>query len=203
MRLLPCGDAAVLAEYAGLGEVQAHHAALAENPADGVLDLVPAERTVLVRFDPRRTSADAVARWLGEVRPVAGRHRPAEEVLIPVTYDGPDLEQVAAGLGWAREELVRRHTALTWRAAFAGFAPGFAYLVPEGEWPQVPRRDDPRTRVPAGSLGLAGGYSGVYPTTSPGGWQLVGRTELALWDLDRDPPALLAPGTAVRFVEVR
>ena len=122
---------------------------------------------------------------------------------VPVVYDGADLADVAAAAGLSVRDLVAAHLRLTWRVAFVGFTPGFGYLVPDGDWPEVPRRADPRTRVPAGSVAVAGHYSGVYPGASPGGWQLIGRTDLRVWDTGREPPALLVPGTTVRFDEVR
>jgi KipI family sensor histidine kinase inhibitor len=117
-----------------------------------------------------------------------------------VTYDGPDLREVCELSGLSLREVVRAHIDSTWRVAFAGFAPGFAYLVGGDPRLAVPRRVSPRTRVPAGSVALAAGYTAVYPHASPGGWQLIGRTDLAVWDLANDPPALLVPGTQVRFV---
>jgi len=121
---------------------------------------------------------------------------------VPVHYDGPDLEAVAAHTGLTPAEVVSAHTGMPWRVAFGGFVPGFAYLVGGDPRLVVPRRESPRARVPAGAVGLAGEFSGVYPRASPGGWQLVGTTDLVLWDVDRDPPALLRPGVVVRFVEV-
>jgi KipI family sensor histidine kinase inhibitor len=119
---------------------------------------------------------------------------------VPVVYDGQDLAEVADILGCSADEVVRRHTGTVWTVAFCGFAPGFGYLTDgTGSW-DVPRRSTPRTTVPAGAVALAGEFSGVYPRESPGGWQLIGRTRLQVFDLDRDPPALLAPLTRVRFV---
>ena len=118
-----------------------------------------------------------------------------------MTYDGPDLAEVARLTGLDESEVVAAHTGTPWRIAFGGFAPGFAYLTGGDERLRVPRRDEPRTTVPAGAVGLAGEFSGVYPRPSPGGWQLIGSTEARLWDPDRDPPALLEPGGWVRFVE--
>ncbi len=125
----------------------------------------------------------------------------AGAVEVPVVYDGADLGEVAALTGLTPAGVVAAHTGTPWRVAFTGFAPGFGYL--EGGDPRldVPRRAVPRVRVPAGAVGLAGRFSGVYPVESSGGWQLIGRTEAVLWDLDRDPPALLRPGISVRFVE--
>lgn len=199
MRVLPCGDTALLAELDDLDDVLALYASLVQAPCAGLVDLVPAERTVLVRFDATAASADAVTQWLRSAGTGRRRSEPAPAVEIRVTYDGPDLEATADTLGWSVDELVREHSGRTWRVAFVGFAPGFGYLVSDGDWPSVPRRDDPRTAVPPGSVALAGSYSGVYPRRSPGGWQLIGHTEATLWDPHRDPPALLAPGAEVRF----
>lgn len=199
MRVLPYGDTALLVELEGLRDVLALYTSLSEDPCAGLVDLVPAERTVLVRFDQERTSVDAVTGWVRSARAAPRRTAPAPAVRIPVTYDGEDLESTAQALGWSIEDLVTRHSRRAWRVGFVGFAPGFGYLVPDGEWPIVARRDDPRTAVPAGSVALAGTYSGIYPRASPGGWQLIGRTEVDLWDPHRDPPALLVPGVEVRF----
>ncbi|OEV14280.1 allophanate hydrolase, partial [Streptomyces nanshensis] len=120
---------------------------------------------------------------------------------IPVRYDGPDLADVAALWGVAPDEVARRHAATEFRVAFCGFAPGFGYLTGLPEPYHVPRRATPRTRVPVGAVGLAGAYTGVYPRSSPGGWQLIGTApRTVLWDTARTPAALLAPGTRVRFV---
>ena len=120
---------------------------------------------------------------------------------MPVRYDGPDLADVAELTGLDEAEVVARHTAGSYRSGFCGFAPGFAYLTGLDESLHVPRRDDPRTKVPAGSVGLADEFTAIYPRDSPGGWQLIGSTDITVWDLDRDPPALLVPGTPVRFVD--
>ena len=119
---------------------------------------------------------------------------------LPVVYDGADLEDIASRWGTDVDGVVARHTGTAFVSAFCGFAPGFAYLAGlAGEY-AVPRLDSPRTRVPAGAVGLAGPWCGVYPSESPGGWRLLGRTDARLWDPDRSRPALLAPGTRVRFV---
>jgi allophanate hydrolase subunit 1 len=120
------------------------------------------------------------------------------EVELAVTYDGPDLEAVAEAWGCPVEEVPAQHRAAAFVSAFCGFAPGFAYL--SGLEAEVPRLATPRTRVPAGSVAVAGTWCGVYPTDSPGGWQIIGHTDADLWDTDREHPALLAPGTRVRFV---
>ncbi|MBM6405278.1 allophanate hydrolase subunit 1 [Phycicoccus sp. CSK15P-2] len=177
-------------------------AALRGAASSAVGALVPAARTVLV------VAADGVP--LREVRELLAAVRPvpldpaddADEVVeVPVVYDGEDLEDVARLTGLGRGGVVEAHTGQTWRVAFGGFAPGFGYLVGEDDRLHVARREESRTRVPAGAVGLAGEYAGVYPRESPGGWQLIGHTDAVLWDLDRDPPALLRPGVRVRFVE--
>ncbi|GEK81587.1 5-oxoprolinase subunit B/C family protein [Agrococcus baldri] len=199
IRVLPAADTALLVEAADLDESMRLLPALREARLDGVTELVPAARTILVRFDPRVVAAERLAERLLAVRPAAERSVSTEAVTIPVQYDGEDLEEVAQHLGLGVDALVERHLAATWTVAFTGFAPGFGYLVGDDPVFDVPRRPSPRTRIPAGSVGLAGRFSGVYPKQSPGGWQLIGRTEVPMWDLDREPPALLAPGTTVRF----
>jgi len=202
VRVLPCGSAALLVEVDDLEAVLGLYDALRADPPPGVVDLVPAARTVLVVLDPRVSTPAAVA---GAVRSVPWRPERRREgalVTVPVVYDGDDLAEAAAALGCDPPELVRRHTAAEWTVAFCGFAPGFGYLTAPQWRVEVPRRAVPRTRVPQGAVALAAGYSGVYPRASPGGWQLVGRTALPVFDPDRDPPALLAPGTRVRFTAV-
>lgn len=202
MRVLPCADSGLLVELRDLDEVMGVHAALRENPPPGVVDLVPAARTILVRLDPRAADPAAVDRAVREVRPVRWTGADSDVVTIPVRYDGPDLREAASLTECTERELVAAHTGTEWTVAFGGFAPGFGYLTGR-EWSfDVPRRAESRPVVPAGSVGLAGVFSGVYPRSSPGGWQLVGHTEASLWDLDREPPAVLRPGVRVRFVAV-
>ena len=199
--MLPCGDRALLVELPVDGDVRGLAAALTRRPLPGQVELVPAARTVLVRLDREPTERDlAVLRRLRPL-PVAETGAPAE-VVLDVVFDGPDLEEAAALTGRGAGELVRVLTTTRLTVAFAGFAPGFGYLTGLPADVHVPRRATPRTRVPAGSVGLAGPYAGVYPRASPGGWQLVGRTAAVLFDVERDPPALLAPGTPVRLREV-
>ncbi|MEU5991044.1 allophanate hydrolase subunit 1 [Spirillospora sp. NPDC047418] len=196
MRILPSGDAALLVEPP---DPRALYAVLAASPPPGVADVVPGARTLTLLLDPCADPA-AVAAAVRATRPGAADGG-AGTVEVPVVYDGADLGEVAERTGLTPAGVVAAHTGTPWRVAFTGFAPGFGYL--EGGDPRldVPRRAVPRVRVPAGAVGLAGRYSGVYPVESPGGWQLIGRTEAVLWDLDRDPPALLRPGISVRFVE--
>lgn len=201
-RLVAYGDAALLVEAGDPDEVLALLADLRARPPAGLVDVVPAERTLLVRIDPATTTltdlvTDLVARAPRRVELATG-----DLVTVPVVYDGADLAAVADTVGWSTDRLVAEHQDRTWRVAFVGFAPGFGYLLPDREWPEVPRRADPRRSVPAGSVAVAGRYAGVYPSASPGGWQLLGRTALPVWDVDREPPALLVPGTRVRFEAV-
>jgi allophanate hydrolase subunit 1 len=220
VRLLPYGDRALLVELGGTEEVLRFVDALRATEPEEVSDLVPAAETVLavaadgvplgalreallaVRPDDSPPAGDRAgdrARDRAGNDHAGGDHAGAVE--IPVRYDGPDLADVARLTGLTEREVVEAHTGTPWRVAFGGFAPGFGYLVGGDPRLEVPRRDEARTRVPAGSVGLAGTFSGVYPRESPGGWQLIGTTTAVMWDLDRDPPALLRPGAAVRFVE--
>ncbi len=202
MRILPTGDAALLAEFASLDEVLAYNRALDAGRPPGVVDLVAGARTLLVRFEPEVVQADTVRRWISETAPEAGGAVVPEEVVIRVRYDGPDLEEVGERTGLGTEGVIAAHTGRAWSVAFGGFAPGFAYLAGGDDRLRVPRRESPRTAVPAGAVGLAGEFSGIYPRRSPGGWQLIGTTEAELWQPERTPPALLRPGVQVRFIAV-
>lgn len=205
VRLLPSGPSALLVEADSLGEVIALRDALEATAPDGVVELVPAARTLLVAIDPVVLPLETAANWVRrtaastDAAAEALTGPPAGEIVVEVDYRGDDLAATAELLGVSPEHLVARHTAVAWRVAFIGFAPGFAYLAAD-DWPfDVPRLDVARTRVPPGAVGLAAGFSGAYPRESPGGWRLVGRTDAALWDPHADPPALLAPGRTVRF----
>jgi KipI family sensor histidine kinase inhibitor len=193
VHLLPVGRDAFLAE---IGDT--HDAvSLAAWARDRGLarDVVPGAGTVLLDGP---VDAAGLAAALAQWEPDAAAAGP--EVEVPVVYDGADLEFVAEHWACDVAEVVQRHASVTYVSAFCGFAPGFAYLVAESaELPEVPRLPTPRTRVPAGSVALAGRWCGVYPGASPGGWRLLGRTDVALWDPAREQPALLAPGTRVRF----
>jgi KipI family sensor histidine kinase inhibitor len=197
MEIRPVGPAAALVELASAGEVRAAYRRLAD--VTNLVDLVPAARTVLVVADRRDPGALAyeIGLLLEGLEPPDAPDGPLVE--LEVAYDGPDLAEVARLTGLDGDEVVRRHAAAEYAVAFCGFAPGFAYLTGLPPELHVPRRATPRTAVEPGSVGLAGEFTGAYPRRSPGGWQLIGRTEAALWDTDRDPPALLAPGTRVRF----
>ncbi|MDP5226961.1 MULTISPECIES: 5-oxoprolinase/urea amidolyase family protein [Arthrobacter] len=195
------GDRAVLAELDSLDAVLALQAGLLAEPPAGVVDVVAAARTVLVTVGLPRALA-GVAERIRAVDLSAPPVTAGRLVTVEVVYDGEDLADVARLTGVSAEAVVAAHTAAEWTAAFGGFAPGFAYLSAPGVVP-VPRRTSPRTRVPAGSVALAGEYSAVYPNDSPGGWQLIGRTGAALWDPSREEPALIQAGDRVRFTAVR
>jgi allophanate hydrolase subunit 1 len=197
------GDRAVLIE------VEDNHRALRLADAvrltlgDRVEDVVPGHRTVLVTWpagatDPR----PALGHLTGAPLPAGDGDRD-EVIELEVRYDGPDLAFVAAHAGVGIEEVVAIHTAAEYRAGFLGFAPGFAFLLGGDPRLIVPRRPEPRQAVGAGSVALAGPYSAIYPSDSPGGWQLIGTTEAVLFDLERDRPSLLVPGAKVRFRAIR
>ncbi|MHC3471777.1 5-oxoprolinase subunit B family protein [Streptomyces sp. 7R007] len=202
MRVLPVGESALLVEVDSGEQAQALHAQLLRRRAEGTLsarEIVPAARTVLLDglADPARLASELTGAALPATPP-----RARDVIEIPVRYDGPDLADVAAHWGVSAPEAARIHADTEFSVAFCGFAPGFGYLTGLPRHYDVPRRATPRTAVPAGSVALAGPYTGVYPRSSPGGWQLIGRTDAVLWDHARVPAALLSPGTRVRFVPV-
>jgi KipI family sensor histidine kinase inhibitor len=195
------GDQALMLQCGSTAEVLAWVDALRDAALPGVVDVVPAARTVLVKLDNPRFQGVA-RRRLHTLRVTAAAEAPAErgaDVVIDVVYDGPDLAEVAAHTGLTTAEVINAHTSTMWRVGFSGFAPGFAYLVDGDARLQVPRRSEPRTSVPAGSVALAGEFSAIYPRQSPGGWQLIGHTDAVLWDLERPNPALLTQGMWVQF----
>jgi KipI family sensor histidine kinase inhibitor len=198
MQVLPAGSSALLAEPSDPAHVTLLYADLRRDLI--CRDLVPGARTVLldgpVDLDAARTY---LAAWTPSGRADV---RPERVVELPTTYDGEDLDDVARRWGMTRAEAVRTHTGTEFTVAFVGFSPGFAYCTGLPPELAVPRLDRPRPQVPAGSVGLAGEYTGTYPSASPGGWRLLGRTDAVLWDVAREEPALLTPGTRVRFAEV-
>ncbi len=203
------GDRALLLEFESTAEVLAWTDALREADLLGVLDIVPASRTVLIKLDGPRYQAPTRQR-LGKLHlaPEAVEHSTEliegrADLVIDVEYDGADLDEVARLTGLDPAQVVAAHTDTPWRVGFGGFAPGFAYLVGGDPRLNVPRRSEPRTKVPTGSVALAGEFSGVYPRESPGGWQLIGHTDAVLWDVERDNPALLTQGMWVQFRAVR
>lgn len=202
MQLLRCGVDGLLVELGSLDEVHAVRAALAAAALPDVVELVAGARTVLVTVRPG-TSLDPVRAVLRDVDPAQPPQREARRVTLPVVYDGPDLPLVAETAGLSEREVVELHSGAVYTVAFCGFAPGFGYLTGLPEPLRQPRLNTPRARVPAGSVGVAGEFTGAYPRASPGGWRLIGRTDAALFDPRRDPPALLAPGDEVRIEVAR
>jgi KipI family sensor histidine kinase inhibitor len=195
------GDQALLLQFDNTADVLAWAAALREAALPGVLDIVPASRTVLLKLDGPRQQA-AVRRRLRSLRvdvDMAATAPAVEPMVIDVVYDGADLAEVADRTGLTTAQVINAHTATPWQVGFGGFAPGFAYLVGGDSRLAVPRRSEPRSSVPAGAVGLAGEFTGIYPRRSPGGWQLIGHTDVVLWDIDRSDPALLTPGMWVQF----
>jgi len=204
LKVLDYGDHALLLQLDSTAAVLALTAALREADLPGVVDIVPASRTVLIKLESRRYQPGARQR-LENLRvtsddPIAAPGQ--ADVVIDVVYDGPDLAEVGRATGLGEAGVVTAHTGTPWRVGFSGFSPGFACLVRGEPRLEVPQRGEPRTRVPAGSVGLAGGFCGVYPRKSPGDWQLIGRTDAVLWDIERPNPALLIPGMSVQFREV-
>ncbi|HEX5595525.1 MAG TPA: carboxyltransferase domain-containing protein [Micromonosporaceae bacterium] len=200
MKIRQVGENALLLEFAAAGQVEAWRTELwRRREADqlAAVDIVPGALTLLIDGVPDPVAAAQVIP--GWAPPPGADASPGPLVQIPTVYDGEDLPTVAAGWDITVAEAVNRLSHTEWRVAFCGFAPGFAYLTGL-PGPPVPRRPTPRPQVPAGSVALAGPYAGIYPTASPGGWQLVGRTDVTLFDVHRDPPALLTPGTRVHLI---
>jgi len=199
-RLIDYGESAVLLEADDLAEVVALRPIITEEFTQ-VIEVVPGARTLLLRL--RRPLAETDRRRLLALPAVPPELDEQELTEIEVDYSGADLAEVAGLLDLSPDEVVAAHTGQVWTVAFCGFAPGFGYLIGENDRLRVPRRSNPRTAVPAGAVGLADAFSGVYPRQGPGGWQLIGQTDRPLWDLDADPPALLQPGGRVRFRAAR
>lgn len=206
--VLDYGDRALLLQFDSTDEVLAWTDAVRAAGLPGVADIVPGSRTVLVKLDrpdyqaPTRQRLATLRVDRAAVTDSAHPQDRAADVVIDVVYDGADLDEVARLTEMDPAQVVAAHTGTLWRVGFDGFAPGFAYLVGGDERLRVPRRAEPRTKVPVGAVGLAGEFSGVYPRESPGGWQLIGHTDAVLWDVDREKPALLTPGMWVEFRSV-
>lgn len=208
MRFLGVNNSAFLIELADLEETLALFDRLQqeirreEKDLQAIVEIIPAARTLLIKFDPSLSDENTLETKIAGLKLEKGQQKSGKLVEIPVVYDGEDLDDVAALLKIDREEVIRRHTESHYQVAFCGFAPGFAYLTGGDPIFNVPRRASPRKSIPAGSVALAGKFGGVYPQPSPGGWQLIGRTNVKMFDLDRDPPSLLKPGDRVHFVDV-
>ncbi|WP_036771215.1 5-oxoprolinase/urea amidolyase family protein [Photorhabdus australis] len=199
MRFLPVNLNAIIVELCNLDETLALFDSLNASSISGVEEIIPAAKTLLIRFRPNVIAASQLAREINS-RNLNTRDRTTGKLVeIPVYYTGEDLAEVADLLGITIKEVIKRHTENEYTVAFTGFAPGFAYLAANSDVLRVPRRMTPRARLPAGSVGLAGEFSGIYPQASPGGWQIIGITPERMWDLSRNPPALLQPGFRVRF----
>jgi KipI family sensor histidine kinase inhibitor len=196
------GTRAVLAELTGTQDVLALQALLVANPLPGQMDVLAAAETVLVKTESP-AAARRIAALLLQLDLTAPVQRAGDLVVIDTVYDGADLAEVGQLTGLGAEGVIAAHSGQIWTVAFAGFAPGFGYMVGEHQELEVPRRSSPRTAVPLGSVALAGNYSAVYPRSSPGGWQLIGHTGAKMWDLDREQPALASPGHRVQFRPVR
>ncbi len=209
-RFNPVGESAILLEIDEElsleinRRVYALDTCIQANPLRGVREWVPAYSSMLVIFDPLLVGISEVKSWLKNcLENVSDNEvQKAKKVVIPVHYggeNGPDLNHVASYHHLSPGEVVRRHTAQTYHVGMMGFTPGFAYLLGLDLSLATPRLKSPRTNVPAGSVGIAGGQTGIYPLESPGGWQLIGRTDLALFNPDQPPYFLLAPGDEVQF----
>lgn len=193
------GDRALLLEFDTIDDVLAWTAALREAALPGVLDIVPASRTVLVKLDGPRYQG-VVRHRLHKLRVSPDAAAPdGRIVVIDVVYDGADLAQVAERTGLTTAQVINAHTTTPWRVGLGGFAPGFAYLVDGDPRLRVPARSEERASVPAGSVALAGEFSGIYPRRAPSRWRLIGHTSAVLWDIDKPNPALLTPGMWVQF----
>ena len=201
MRFLPVNSHTLMVELEDLQQTLSLFHALQRAPIKGIVEQVPAARTLLITFQPEIVSRQRLMEWLAGCDLDQGSITATRRLEVPVHYEGEDLEHVAQLLGISRQEVIRRHTQGTYHVAFSGFAPGFAYLSSDDTLLNVPRRSEPRTRIPPGAVALAGAFSGIYPKASPGGWQIIGHTSLNMWDLDRTPPALLQPGDQVQFVD--
>lgn len=205
MQIRTAGSAALLVCLDEPAQVTAFYRELLRDPPEGFVDAAPAAETVMVRYDPTCTDRLTLSQRL---RAAADQATPGVEanqgplITVPVRYDGPDLDEIARGTGLSVAEVIRRHIAGEYVVAFCGFAPGFAYLTGLDPALRLPRRSIPRTRVPAGSVAMSDRFTSVYPSASPGGWHLLGRTTMAMWDIDHEPPGLLTPGTRVRFEQV-
>jgi len=201
--ILDYGDSALLLQFDSTTDVLSWTAALRAAALPGVVDIVPASHTVLVKLAAPRHLAGIRHRLTHlsvdtDASAARAPHRPAD-VVIDVIYDGPDLTEVAQHTGLSVAQIINAHTATPWLVGFGGSTPGFAYLLGGDRRLHVPRRAELRAAVPAGSVALAGQFSGIYPRQWPGGWQVIGHTDAVLWDLERPHPALLTPGLSVQF----
>ncbi len=203
MRFLSVNADSFLIELSSLEETLALYSELQNTHLNGIKDVIPAAKTILVFFDEIETNFQILHKQIGALKIGASLARNVQEVIVPIRYDGGDLAQVAELQGLSVADLILKHHQSVWNVTFIGFAPGFAYMSsPDLPFTDIPRLKVPRKKIPAGSLGLAGKYSGIYPKDSPGGWQLIGTTTEKMWDLERKNPALLLPGMTVHFEDI-
>jgi len=200
MRFIAVNLTHFLVELSSLEETLALFDSLTDTPLSGIEEIIPAARTLLIRFQPLQANMHQLATDIAQRPRVFVSQRQNQMITIPVQYQGEDVSSLADLLGITVSQVIQHHQESVWKVAFTGFAPGFAYLSsPDWQW-KIPRRSTPRTRIPAGSVAVAGAFSGIYPQASPGGWQLLGHTERAMWDLNQVSPALLTPGAQVQFI---
>ncbi|PHM33198.1 urea amidolyase family protein [Xenorhabdus innexi] len=203
MRFLPVNFHTILVELSDLPETLALFDSLNAESISGIEEIIPAARTVMIHFHPMKISVQQLVTEIQRRDLQKSSHVQGKQVEIPVHYNGEDLEEVADILGLSVQDVIQQHSESEYIVAFTGFAPGFAYMVSETLSWNIPRRKTPRTRIPAGAVALAGEFSGIYPQTSPGGWQLIGMTSERMWDLSRAEPALLQPGHRIRFRNIK
>jgi len=209
LRFLSCGDTALVVEFGNRidrslnARVLAFDSALQDSRPDGMIETVPTFRSVMIHYDPLQTSQAAL---IEQVRPLAERARPIEREgrswTVPVCYEdelAPDLKEVSERTGLSPDEVIQRHGEPTYHVYMMGFVPGFPYLGALPEALVLPRREDPRVRVPAGAVGIASAMTAIYPVVSPGGWHLIGSCPWPLFDAEADPPSLFLPGDRIRF----
>jgi len=204
MRFLTCGSSALLIELDNLNQTLTLLNLLQQNPLKGITELVPAAQTILLQFKPHLISVNEIQNLLKnyDLSQIHKSDNKTQTVVIPAIYKAQDLKNVAQMLQISTDELIAEHTKTKWQAAFLGFAPGFAYLTSDNSlFNKIKRHQTPRTLVPAGSIALADNFSAIYPQESPGGWQLIGTTNLKMWDEMRQTPSLLKPGDYVQFQE--
>ena len=200
MRCILVNQTHFLVELGSLEETLALFDSLRRNPLVGIEEVIPAARTLLIRFQPLQTSMRQLESLFALLPLELMPQGQSPVITIPVDYCGEDLAELAEIMGMTTAQVIQHHQESLWKVAFTGFAPGFAYLSsPDWLW-EIPRRSSPRTRIPSGSVAVAGAFSGIYPQSSPGGWQLIGHTGQVMWDLNRPEPALLTPGAQVQFI---
>jgi inhibitor of KinA len=213
-RFSPVGESALLVELDDVlspavnHQVAALDARMQATPLAGVLEWVPAYTSLLVIYDPLRVKYPIVHQWLEDCirSDLTDNSYSPKRWELPVKYggvDGPDLDHVADFHDLSPGDVIDRHTAQVYRVGMMGFTPGFAYLIGMDLTLATPRLDTPRASVPRGSVGIAGPQTGIYPLESPGGWQLIGRTDQVLFNPDHKPHFLLSPGDEVRFIALK